>query len=92
MRAGKLLTIEGRGKKGLLYQGLVEEHGGNTGGQGGAGGGRGGVQNRAEGRCTGPRRHRVVWHRLHCGRHILGAENKEARVCTTRVTYCLGED
>ena len=49
------------------------------------------MQNKTEGRRTGPRRHRVVCHRLHCGRHILGAENKEARVCTTRVTYYPGE-
>ena len=86
--AGKLLTIAGAGKEGVS----TRSGGGTRGGTRGGRGGRGGVQNKTEGRRTGPRRHRVVWHRRHCGRHILGAENKEARVCTTRVTYCPGED
>ena len=86
--AGKLLTIAGAGKEGVS----TRSGGGTRGGTRGGRGGRGGVQNKTEGRRTGPRRHRVVWHRRHCGRHILGAENKEARVCTTRVTYYSGEN
>ena len=63
-----------------------------------SGGERGGKYQRAEGTRTGgsvenressgstwPCRHRVVCHKLRCARHILGAENKEARVCARRV-------
>jgi len=76
------------GERGGKYQDGGRNTGGNTGGQPGGGG----VQSREQSCSTGPCRHRVVWHRLHCDRHILGAENKEARVCTTRVTYSPGED